>query len=241
MGWKGTLRATEAAERRHQRDAQRRLRELERQSKEQAKLSAMEKARLEVETFENQLEVLLSVHKEQGDVWDWTAIAASLPPPCPQRNSYHEQKARQRAAVRPVEQRDTSEVIVGQARLQDEEEFENATRVYSGQMAQVEKLKNIARRVLAGEHKAYTEAVIETENATALENKLHKQFLIARMNKINLRKEFFRVGLNDIRQEVEKLKPGEDYIGNVIWTEKAKAAQFYDSHDIETNPQAREK
>ena len=136
MGWKGTLRATEAAERRHQRDAQRRLRELQRQSKEQAKLSAMEKARLEVETFENQLEVLLSVHKEQGDVWDWTAIEASLPPPCPQRNSYHEQKASQRAAVRPVEQRDASEVIVGQARLFDPDPFMQRCQPIAGRPRQ---------------------------------------------------------------------------------------------------------
>ena len=59
----------EAAERRQQRDAQKRLRELERQTKEQAKLSTQEQARLEVETFNNQLEVLLSVHKEQGETW----------------------------------------------------------------------------------------------------------------------------------------------------------------------------
>lgn len=66
MGWKGTLKAIEAAERRQQRDAQKRLRELERQSREQAKLSAIEQARLEVETHERGLDVLLSVYKEQG-------------------------------------------------------------------------------------------------------------------------------------------------------------------------------
>ena len=55
MGWKATYRAIQAAERRQQRDAQRRLRELERQAKEQAKLSVIEQARLEVERFENQL------------------------------------------------------------------------------------------------------------------------------------------------------------------------------------------
>src|SRR5438093_13204305 len=99
MGYKGTIRAMQAAERRQQRDAQRRLRELERQAKERAKLSAIEQARLEVETFENQLELLLSVHKEQGEVWDWMAIAASLPPVCPQKSSRNEQRARQRVAV----------------------------------------------------------------------------------------------------------------------------------------------
>lgn len=84
MGPGASLRALEADERRRQRDAQRQQRELERRKKEQAKLSAIEQARLEVETYENRLEVLLSVHKEQGPTWDWTALAAALPPPCPQ-------------------------------------------------------------------------------------------------------------------------------------------------------------
>ncbi|MFM2082183.1 MAG: hypothetical protein RL380_874 [Verrucomicrobiota bacterium] len=84
-------------------------------------------------------------------------------------------------------------------------------------------------------------AVIETTDAPALENKLHKQFIGARINKINLRKEFFRANLNDIRTEVEKLKQGEDFTGNVTWTEKAKAAQFYETRSIEADPQANEK
>lgn len=83
------MRAIQAAERRQQREAQKRLRELERRAKEQAKLSAMEQARLEVERYENQLDLLLSVHKEQGETWDWKTFAASLPPPNPQRSSYH--------------------------------------------------------------------------------------------------------------------------------------------------------
>ena len=66
MGYRATFRAIKAAERRSVRDAQKRHREFERQYKEQAKLSAIEQARLEVETHENKLEVLLSVHKEQG-------------------------------------------------------------------------------------------------------------------------------------------------------------------------------
>src|SRR5258706_12531209 len=102
MGYKATVRAMEAAQRQQQRDSQRRLSELERQAKEQAKLSVIEQARLEVETFEGQLEVLVSVHKEQGEVRDWTTLAAALPPPSPQRNSRHEQKAKQRVTVLPA-------------------------------------------------------------------------------------------------------------------------------------------
>jgi hypothetical protein len=47
MGWKAILKAIQAVERRQQRDAQKRLRELERRSKEQTKL--FESSRLTVD------------------------------------------------------------------------------------------------------------------------------------------------------------------------------------------------
>lgn len=160
MGWKGTLRAIEAAQRRQQRESQKRLRELEHQAKEAAKLSSLEKARLEVETFENRLGSLLSVHKEQGETWDWTSVAASLPPPFPQKSLRNEYRARQQAAVllaRP----DAATAMVEQAKLKDEEEFQSASKFYAEQLEEWDKLKNLARRILAGEHKAFTETLVE--------------------------------------------------------------------------------
>jgi hypothetical protein len=161
MGYKAEIRAMEASQRRQQREAQKRLRELERQEKEQAKLSAIEQARLEVETFESRLEVLLSVHKEQGEPWNWIALAASLPPPCPQRTSYHEYKAKQQVAVMPSHLVDAARIMVEQARSRDDDDFRNASQSYADQTAQLEKLKNLARRILAGEHRAYLDALIE--------------------------------------------------------------------------------
>jgi hypothetical protein len=84
-------------------------------------------------------------------------------------------------------------------------------------------------------------AVIETENAPMLEYKIHQQFLGVRMNKINLRKEFFRVSLNEIRQAMEKLELGKDFNGAVTWTEKAKAQQYYESLDIDHDSEVKEK
>ena len=99
MGWQGSLRAIEAAERRAQRDAQRRFRELQRRAKEQAKLSALEQARLEVETYENRLEVLQSIHKEQGAQWNWQAVLNSTPPVEPVRSDRHEAECEARRAA----------------------------------------------------------------------------------------------------------------------------------------------
>ena len=151
----------EAAQRRQQRDAQKRQRELERQNKEQAKLSALEQARLEVETHENRLEVLLSVHKEQGEIWDWTAIAASLPAPYPQRNSYNELQARQQGYVLPPDRKQFLEAMIKRGQMRDEQAFEAALQTYSSEKAEWEKLKNLSCRILAGEHKAYIEALVE--------------------------------------------------------------------------------
>ncbi len=151
MGWKTTYRAIQVAERRLQRNAKMRSREFERQSKERAKLSAIEQARLEVETFENQLEVLLSVHKEQGEIWDWLELATALRPHSPRKTCRHELKARQRATNQTFDE----------ACAQDEREFQEALEAHLQEFAEWERMKAIARRILAGEHKAYTEALVE--------------------------------------------------------------------------------
>jgi hypothetical protein len=94
-------------------------------------------------------------------VWDWQAVAASLPPPRPQKNSYHEQKANQRFTVLPVGKKEAAQALLEQARFQDEQDLQAAIQSFAQQMGEWEKLKNMARRILTGEHKAYTEALVE--------------------------------------------------------------------------------
>ena len=82
--------------------------------------------------------------------------------------------------------------------------------------------------------------LIESENAPALEHKIHKQLLAMQVNKMNFRKEFFRVSLADIHQEFDKLKQGEDFVIKA-WTEKAIAQEYKDSLEIENDPQKKER
>ncbi len=192
MGWKATIRAMEAAQRRQQRESQRRQRELEQLAKEQAKLSAIEQARLEVERFDNQLDDLLSIHKEQSEAVDWEEFASSLPPPAPQRKSYHELKTRQRVMVLLPSQKDNTDVEIEQARLQDEREFQEAAQAFADQKAKWEKLKDLSRRVLVGEHKAYTEALLEfnpfsemSDLGSSIHFTVHSKKLIECILKIN--------------------------------------------------------
>lgn len=83
-------------------------------------------------------------------------------------------------------------------------------------------------------------ALIESENAPVLEHKIHKRFMAMQVNKMNARKEFFRVSLTDIHQEIEKLKQGEDFTIKE-WTDKAVATEYKESLDIESDPQKKEK
>ncbi len=73
--------------------------------------------------------------------------------------------------------------------------------------------------------------MISCENAPALENSLHREFHKLRLNKVNPRKEFFRVELEAIRSFVEK-----NY-GEVKYTADAEALQYRQSLTISEEDQ----
>lgn len=69
-------------------------------------------------------------------------------------------------------------------------------------------------------------AIISTEDAPALENELHKRFDHARLNKVNLRKEYFNVTLAEVRQIVEEKEI------EARWTMSSEAAEYRESKAI---------
>ena len=150
--------STGAAERRQTREAQKRARELERRNKELAKLSQLEQARLEVETYENRLEVLLSVHKEQGEAWDWSAISATLDPPPPQRQSLHELKAKLRLASTSSKATEWEREIQ-YARELDGADFQKASDSYTAERTACAAETAVARRIVDGDPVAYALAL----------------------------------------------------------------------------------
>ena len=80
-------------------------------------------------------------------------------------------------------------------------------------------------------------AIIESDDAPALEHQLHRELALMQMNKVNPRKEFFRASLSDIKALVERhgLK--------VTWTMAAEAAEYRETLAIEermkTDPAAK--
>ncbi|MDB4909140.1 MAG: hypothetical protein JWO05_3924 [Gemmatimonadetes bacterium] len=70
-------------------------------------------------------------------------------------------------------------------------------------------------------------ALIFADDAPALEHQLHRHFALHQMNKVNFRKEFFRVELAFIRDELDKLGV------STRWTMLARARDYRESIAIE--------
>jgi hypothetical protein len=155
----------ERAYRQAERAAKARQRELERARKEMAKLSAIEQARLEVAEFENRIELLLSLHKESSPVIDWETFG-SLLPPCPpiraprRELAYLLDQARNWPAT--IRADGTADASVGIP--EDEAAYQTALLGYERTLADWIRVRALAKRVLAGEPRAYTEALSEFSN-----------------------------------------------------------------------------
>ena len=65
--------------------------------------------------------------------------------------------------------------------------------------------------------------MIKCDDAPGLENALHREFNHRRLNRVNLRKEFFRIDLGEIVSAVERNH------GTVEYTADAEAIQFRNS------------
>jgi cell division septum initiation protein DivIVA len=67
-------------------------------------------------------------------------------------------------------------------------------------------------------------AMILADDAPALEKELHRRFVLTQVNKVNRRREFFRISLKEIRRAIEELA-----ITGVTWTMVAAAKQYRDT------------
>ena len=70
-------------------------------------------------------------------------------------------------------------------------------------------------------------AIIESDDAPGLENTLHKALSLMQVNKVNPRKEFFRISIADIKNMVENMGL------NTTWTMDAAAAEYRETLAIE--------
>lgn len=158
------MRRAEAAMRREYREEQARLRRLERESKDLAKLSALEQALLEVEVYKAQVSVLLSVHKEQSNTIDWHVALAALPPVEPSRTRHGELRARQDELLAAAGFGAFAAGVAGAAaggREADEREYEARLQAYSSNRDEWIEWRAVAARVVEGDLAAFGEVLAE--------------------------------------------------------------------------------
>ena len=75
-------------------------------------------------------------------------------------------------------------------------------------------------------------SIIFTQNAPELELKLHKQLHNMRINKINLRKEFFRISIDELEELVYSLEPTAEFNKTML------AEQYYQSMTVDEIPES---
>jgi hypothetical protein len=74
--------------------------------------------------------------------------------------------------------------------------------------------------------------LIFSDNAVELENKLHKHLHNKRVNKINLRKEFFSTTIDEVEELVYSLEPSAEFNRTML------AEQYYQSMAVNEVPES---
>ena len=156
MSFASQSKRIEAARKRNERESVKRQKELERQTKERVKLSALEQAKLEVVTFENGMEVLLSIHKDGSALFDWMELLSALPPCVRARFETARLVAELSMVLNPAASNPEG---LARASAADDSAYAAALGAYEKELSQWATLQSLARRVLVREAKAYVEAV----------------------------------------------------------------------------------
>lgn len=170
MGWKGTLRSMQASARKSERNSQRRQRDLQKREVQFAKMEALEQAKYEVEVYENQIEVLLSVHKECGEDIDWESFINRAEPAQPQRNDSAEAAAKGlQQSYKPgffarlfkLENKQRQKLLdsIDIAKRKDSDLFSQETQDWESEHRNWKDEQDLARRILAGESQAKLDAI----------------------------------------------------------------------------------
>ena len=170
MSLKGALRSLGAAQRRSEREALRRQRELEKQNKQLQKMQELERAAYEVQVYENYIDVLVSIYKDCSEAWNWETIKATNLPIKPNKTNSFEILAQHNLesykpgimdkVLRRVDSNRTKLIAaIEDGKVKDEQNYQNALHEYKQNYADWESNCEIASKILLGDVNAYVEAI----------------------------------------------------------------------------------
>lgn len=135
--------------------------QLSKMQKEAQKLEALERANLEVKLYENQIELIHSIHKECDDYIDWQNINSSPPPFMHYDKGPNEKEAHllldqfkpsffQKLFKKEENEQEKLRRKIEEARLQDQQEYKAW-----------EELSNLSKKILEGDTDAYLQVIEE--------------------------------------------------------------------------------
>ena len=218
----------------HRRDIEEQRRIREQMREEEKSRREIEKAMRETAKEEEMLQKAMVKAKEQLEKANTEQRASYEAQIAELERKYHEAEERNKRALSMAQQTKAGHVYI----ISNEGSF--GRDVYKiGMTRRLEPLDRIRELSSASVPFAFDiHALIWSEDAPALENMLQKKFAMAQVNKVNFRKEFFRLSLSELRTEIEKI--GLD----VKWTMAAEANEYRETLAIEKtiqdNPKARE-
>lgn len=164
------LRSAAAAQRRAERESKRQHRELLRQQKEYEKMEVRERAEFEVELYENQIDLLLSVHKDCGIAWNWDTVKTHNKPSKPKPQSSNLEVAQgeidsfkpsfKDKLLRRTERIKSELVHSLEVAKSKDREINNRNRLeYEREFDEWKKLCDLSDGIINGELKTYKEAI----------------------------------------------------------------------------------
>ncbi len=175
MGWKGTVRSIGAAVRAAERDAKRRQRELEKRQKQYAKMQELEQAAYEVEAYENNIEIIQSLHKECSDPINWKKIATLQEPKKQENSKKHEKAARtksenykpgfiDRLLKREEKKKKSLKDNISRAIEQDEVEHNTSVTNWEKKMTDWKESVALAQLLLSGDNEAKIKVIKDLDS-----------------------------------------------------------------------------
>mgnify|MGYP007066199167 CR=1 FL=1 len=170
MGWKGSARSLGALARQIERDAVKRQRELERQRSQLQKMQEMDRAAYEVQVYENYIDVLLSIHKDSNEIFDWKFIQSTTSPIKPEKSDSNERYAQKnlnsfkprfsdKLLNRVETKREELIAAIENGKIKDEEQYQESLRNHKLEYEDWKVITELAKRILLGDVTAYDEAI----------------------------------------------------------------------------------
>ena len=187
MGWKSTARsfgvpttargvlrswASSSSTSSWEREERRRQRELERQRRDIDKMKELERARFEVEEYENYISVICSVHRECGETWNWPLVKDTPAPEAPQLKRVFENEAQRnrdsyvpstmdKLFHRAKKKKAKFQEKVEEGKKRDLDLFNKAKDAHVLMLAEWKRNNDLAIRICAGDVEGYIDAIKE--------------------------------------------------------------------------------